>query len=363
MSVKMITFPGQVRTALDDAIVYRSAVSTGVLRGFTCEIDSNSNNTIRVAIGYALIQGRLIESNSVVSLQIPYATTGTLNGKVFLKANLSNTSAPAEIIYRTASGVPIPTQDDDINNGGTYEMELCSFVISTSAITSLTNTTNVVPIDAPKIYTRVSQLGLTAPATVTDIVAAVPYGGICFIGAEEIDSSTLPSNGGGVLEVANLSGTAVRGGKTITFKQGKGNLTYNDARMYINSSGEPIGTWYDIPKATNVFHQPGEMVTLTCQGGGFVTASGTSLRYFLNYSKLKGSVSGATLVDGGVIARQNGKYIAGDSNGSMWLEPEHTTLTLKENGIMVSVTESGGFSNAINNAPAAIYSNVTVLFS
>lgn len=359
MSVKMITFPGQVRTALDDAIVYRSAVSTGVLRGLTCEVDSNSNNTIRVATGFALIHGRLIESDSVVSLQIPYASTGMRTGCVYLQADVSNSVAPAQISYVTSQGEPPLIQDDDINTGGMYQMELCRFVISTSTIVGLNNTTNIVPFDAPKIYTHVSQLGLTAPAAVSTICSAMPSGSIAYIGSEEINSSTLPSNEGGILEIANLKGTGHATDMSIVFRQGKNG---NDAKMFVDASGSATRNWVSIPNVEDVFYQANETDTLTCQGGGFITASNTSIRYFVSFGKLKGSISGAQVLSGTLIARQNGKYIAGDNNGSFALDDQNTLITMKSNGLMVSVSEAGGFSNATNNAPVAIYSNLTVRF-
>ena len=117
------------------------------------------------------------------------------------------------------------------------------------------------------------------------------------------------------------------------------------------------------PDSEIVFYQSGELDTLTCQGGGFITASNTSIRFFVNFSKLKKSSTNVAFVDGTLIARENNKYIAGDSSGSFPLDSGNTTITVKNNGIMVNVVESAGFDNATNNSPVGIYANITVRFS
>lgn len=358
MAVELITYSGKTVTAMNDAIVNDSEMgASGILYG--CEV-SASGNVITILGGYGVIKGRLFR-----------ITTTTLNatltssqsyGQVYVMLDLSNTSAPISFHHRSgASGYVDLIGDDDANyTNGNYFAEIARYEASPSAITEIHNTARRLSVNKPTVYMDIAELGLTSPVTVADLYAALPKDSVAYISSNVLDSTTIPSTEGGILEIIKFGYETQRHGKSILFRQGKSG---NDARMYVDTYGNLVQTWHIIPRDEDVFYQSGEDDTLVCQGGGFVTSSSTSIRFFVNYSKLKGNVTRVTLVDGSIIARQNGQYIAGDSSGSMALDSRNTSLMMRNNGLMVNVTNSSGFSGATNNSPVAVYAVVMVQFS
>lgn len=364
MAIELITYANKTVTPMNDAIVNDAEMgASGILHG--CE-PSYNGNTITISSGYGLIKGRLFRvTTTQLSVELENTTT---SGWVQVRLSVADSSNPIRL-ETTTTGSEADTGDDDANyNFSYYTFKIAKFIASSSSITGIEACGKKLPVLHPTIYARVGDLGLTSPVSVADVYNAMPLNSIAYIPSNELTSASIPSTEGGVLEIIKLdytgsSYTGEKYGKSITFKQGLGGY---DARMYFNYSGNvatPDLIWHTVAKEEDVFYKAGEEDTLVCQGGGFITASNTSIRFFVNYSKIKKSATGVTFVQGTLIARENGRYIAGDTAGSFALDSGNTTITVKNNGLMVNVTESNGFTGATNNSPVAIYAQVVVRFT
>lgn len=108
--------------------------SVGVADGIT--ISASGTNLI-VASGWGVIKGCVF---SVVAETIAAATpsSGTANGRLLIELDVTN----GTIVFKTqqASTLPALTQEDINRSGSIYQMELCTYTISTTAISNLTAT-------------------------------------------------------------------------------------------------------------------------------------------------------------------------------------------------------------------------------
>lgn len=344
MSVRMVTFPGQVRTAFDDAIVYRSASNTGILRGLTCSIGSTAN-TIVIADGCALIQGRLIEINSE-SVQIPLASSGTLNGRIYIQADPSNSSNPAQLLYATAETLPALTQDADINDGGVYQMVLCTFTVSTSEISDLEMVRALLPTEGVKFYSDPAEFGLDHPP-VAEMGDVMPNDSVAIVPSSRFGQASIPATG--IVKIVKANNSYVYA-----------ELDTTKGTIYKVRLNDPGNIWEEMPKLGDLFYKSGESATLYYYGGGYITASSTSVRFLVPYSKLASRVTTATFVSGSAVIRQNGKYISGET----WtLTANNVTLYKDSNGILVYLNKSAGFTGATNNSPVGVQLTIKVRFS
>jgi len=341
MSVRMVTYPGEVRTALNDAIVYRAAVSTGVLRGLTCSVGSAAN-IISVADGYALIQGRLIEINSE-SIQIPLAPSGTLNGRIYIQADPSNSSNPAQLLYATGSTLPDLTQDNDINDGGVYQLEICTFTVSTTGVSGIVNVVTI-PDGGMHVYTSPADFGLVTPG-IAELHAALPIGSMCVVSSADLATGATPTSG--VVRITKLTGhEAVE-------------LLADDGKEYRYANN----VWTVCPAESDIFYQPGDRVHFILGTAGYMTSGTVDLRFLTPWSKLIGKVSGVRVLGGTVTLRQNNKYLAENlkivqrSGTSGNCYPE-----IMVNGLWLTLTKNAGWGG-INNDVVGIAGAVDIEFS
>lgn len=138
MSIRLVTFSGETVVPMNDAIVYDSAINQcGIFYG--CNVTA-SGNTIYVDGGYGMIRGRFFEITSS-EITVTLSTSGTLNGRLYVHMDLSNTSTPVSLLTETATTLSTLTQEDDANfTNGVWEMEMATFTIDTSEISGLTET-------------------------------------------------------------------------------------------------------------------------------------------------------------------------------------------------------------------------------
>ena len=136
-NVNIITWPNVNVEPLDDALVYETAIGGGgVIYGCTATL-ANSN-TLHVNAGHAIICGRKL-TIAEDDIPVTLATSGTLKGRLYLQLDLSNTTAPAQMLVETGSSLTPPVQDENVNIiNGTYEIDLYHFTVSPVEISGLT---------------------------------------------------------------------------------------------------------------------------------------------------------------------------------------------------------------------------------
>lgn len=138
MGISLVTFSGSTVTSQDDAIVYETALTgSGLIYGGTVTI--KSANTLHIAAAHGALCGRkftIDETDVPVSL----TSTGSLNGRLYIHMDLSDTDEPIKLMVETAGTLTPVVQESNINiNNGVYEINLATFEVDTSTISNLEN--------------------------------------------------------------------------------------------------------------------------------------------------------------------------------------------------------------------------------
>ena len=142
-NIRLVTFAGETVTPIDDALVYQTAISdSGIIYG--AAVTLSGTNTLHVSAGYGIASGRFFEIYDA-DIIVPLASSGTLNGQLYIHMDLASASEPISIEFQTASTLTPMQQDANVNvTNGVYEIQLATFKISTSTISGLTYTAPIV---------------------------------------------------------------------------------------------------------------------------------------------------------------------------------------------------------------------------
>ena len=133
-NIQLVTYAGQTVTPLDDSLIYENALTSGIIYGCGCTLVGG--NTIHMMGGHGIICGRkftVFESDTAV----PLSSSGTLNGRMKVHLDLADTGEPIRFIIETAASLPALVQQSDVNiNNGVYEFAMCTFKVTTQAVTN-----------------------------------------------------------------------------------------------------------------------------------------------------------------------------------------------------------------------------------
>jgi hypothetical protein len=144
MGISLVTFAGQTVTPQDDALIYESALtSSGMIYGGAVTI--KTANTLHVAAGHGALCGRKF---TIEETDIPVSLTasGTLDGRVYIHMDLSDTDEPISFMVETAETLTPVVQDNNVNIvNGVYEINLATFTVDTSTLDNLVDVTPVIP--------------------------------------------------------------------------------------------------------------------------------------------------------------------------------------------------------------------------
>lgn len=136
MGINLVTFYNSTVTPQDDALIYENALpGSGMIYGGNCTI--KNANTIHVTAGHGALCGRkfTIEETDV---PIILTSSGTLNGRLYIHMDLSDTENPISLEVERANVLTPVVQQSNVNiNDGVYEINLATFTISTSTISNL----------------------------------------------------------------------------------------------------------------------------------------------------------------------------------------------------------------------------------
>ena len=114
----------------------------GIVHG--CEITHLGSNQIRVAQGFLLIKGALVEV-AQTDVMVELSSAGAQRGQMWVRLNLSD-STPIQLMSEAASQLSVLTQDEDCNfSNGIYELQLCEYDVSETAISNLDITAEKIP--------------------------------------------------------------------------------------------------------------------------------------------------------------------------------------------------------------------------
>lgn len=142
-NIRLVTFAGQTVSPIDDALVYQTAIGdSGIIYGATVTLADT--NTLHVTAGYGIASGRFFEiyDSDVI---VPLASSGTLNGQLYVHMDLASAQEPISLEYETAATLSPMQQDANVNvTNGVYEFQLATFTINTSTISALNYTAPIV---------------------------------------------------------------------------------------------------------------------------------------------------------------------------------------------------------------------------
>lgn len=146
MGIKLVTFAAQTVTPQDDALIYETALQeSGMIYGGSVSI--KNANVLHVEAGHGALCGRkfTIEATDV---PVPLTASGSLQGRIYIHMDLSDTGEPISFQVETASTLTPVVQQSDVNiNSGIYEINLATFIVDTSTISNLVNVAPFIDIE------------------------------------------------------------------------------------------------------------------------------------------------------------------------------------------------------------------------
>lgn len=156
-SILIRQFAGQSVPPTSDAILYENATTgNGVIHG--CNCTASDASTIHIDAGYGVIQGRFFEIEDQ-TISVTLAPSGTLLGQLYIHLDLSDADTPIDIYHEEAASLTAMTQQSGINySNGIYEIQLCTYDVSTSTISNVVDTFPTLVSTATAISTLNSRL-------------------------------------------------------------------------------------------------------------------------------------------------------------------------------------------------------------
>lgn len=138
MSIKLCQAANSVVTPLDDAQFYSWAVNraAGIVAG--CVVTSAGTNQLAISAGWGIVQGHVfIIGAETISAAV--APSGTVNGRLLIRIDTSDTVTPVEFVTQAATPLPALTQEDIDGSGSIYELPLATYDVGTISISGLAN--------------------------------------------------------------------------------------------------------------------------------------------------------------------------------------------------------------------------------
>lgn len=140
--ITMKQVPGGTVTAKDDRIVYDANMAdSGIIYG--CAITYAGNNMIHIGAGYGIIKGGMFEMEDHTEY-VDLAENEPTTGQIYLHLDLS-ADDKLTIVKETTNSLHPMVQNADANfTNGIYELQLCTFTATTTALEDVTQTFAVI---------------------------------------------------------------------------------------------------------------------------------------------------------------------------------------------------------------------------
>lgn len=134
--IRLVTFYNSTVTPQDDALIYENSLpASGMIYGGNVTI--KNANTLHITAGHGALCGRkfTIEEDDI---PIILTSSGTLNGRLYIHMDLSDTGEPISLEVERANSLTPVIQQSNVNiTDGIYEINLATFTISTSTVSDL----------------------------------------------------------------------------------------------------------------------------------------------------------------------------------------------------------------------------------
>lgn len=228
MAIALHTVSGGTVSAEDDARLYEKLTGGlgGIVDGGVCT--SSGGLVVHVTAGWGIACGRIF-SWDADNITVTGAGSGTVNGRLKVKIDLTDPSDPISIVSEASSSLS-PLVTEDLNGAGlVYEIALCTYQVSTTAVSSLVSNTavRIVPANrnnAVPTTRKVNNKALSSDITLSaSDVSAVPT-------TRTVNSKALSSNitiGRDDITGIVKSNTASTKTLTMSYSSGTLTITYN----------------------------------------------------------------------------------------------------------------------------------------
>lgn len=128
--IKMVTWDNDEDvTPQDDAVIYETAIpESGFFYGG--EVTRQGSNTLHVAAAHGIIRGRKF-TISEGTITVPLTSSGTLRGRLYIHADLSNAAEPIQLLYETGTTLSPEVQETNFNIiNGVWDMNIATFEVT-----------------------------------------------------------------------------------------------------------------------------------------------------------------------------------------------------------------------------------------
>ena len=195
MAIALHTVSGGTVSAEDDARLYEKLTGGlgGIVDGGVCT--SSGGLVVHVTAGWGIACGRIF-SWDADNITVTGAGSGTVNGRLKIVIDLTDPSDPISIVSEASSSLA-PLVTGDLNGADlVYEIALCTYQVSTTAVSSLVSNTavRIVPANATALgdyvptTRKVNNKALSSDITLSaSDVSAVPT-------TRTVNSKALSSN-------------------------------------------------------------------------------------------------------------------------------------------------------------------------
>ena len=215
MGIKLVTFAAQTVTPQDDALIYETALQeSGMIYGGVVTI--KNANVLHVDAGHGALCGRkfTIEATDV---PVPLTASGSLQGRIYIHMDLSDTGEPISFQVETASSLTPVIQQADVNiNSGIYEINLATFIVDTSTISNLVNVAPFIDIEPDSGFNDGQFYDVIAHISPN---ATIVLNGNVTLGGNIVD--LINSLSSQISKIATLEGITTATGVQFAFRMGK----------------------------------------------------------------------------------------------------------------------------------------------
>lgn len=135
--ISMKQVPGGTVTSVDDRILYDINLTNGKIYG--CDVSYLGNNMIHINAGYGVIKGGLFEIEDHTEY-VDFAESEPTPGQIYLHFDAA-AQDKLTIVKETSANAHQLVQNEDANyESGVYEIQICTFTATTTALTDVTET-------------------------------------------------------------------------------------------------------------------------------------------------------------------------------------------------------------------------------
>lgn len=133
--VTLHTFDGGTVNAINDALLYDFIIGkNGIVTGAT--VTSASALLLHIDSGWGVIKGRIFSIEDETISATP-STSGTMQGRLILQIDITNTTNPITFVTQAAATLPALQQENINGNGTIYQLPIATYDVNEVAVSNL----------------------------------------------------------------------------------------------------------------------------------------------------------------------------------------------------------------------------------